>query len=115
MRGDHIGRLIAARDDDERYVEERPHAMRRRRHLLERGKMVRHRSKAFRLTPDFLHQRVHLRRKLADLADEPLQRASGGRTEDLDERSRNARRAAGQQRETGSHHAQSRQQRPDPG
>src|SRR6266542_3458898 len=75
--------------------------------------MIRHRLKAFRLAPKRLHDGMHLGRELAYFADQTLQRTRGGWAKDSHEIPWNARGAAGEQRETRTHDADSRQNGPN--
>ncbi len=71
--------------------------------------------KAFRLTPERLHDRVNVGRKLAHLADQPLERSRGSGTEDPDEPPWRARRTTGQKRQACAHDPKACQQATNPG
>ena len=76
--------------------------------------MIGHRAKAFGLAPQRLHDRVHVRRQLPNLAHEPLERARGPRSEDPHEISRHPRGAAGQERERRTDDPESSEDAADP-
>src|SRR5262245_47231810 len=61
--------------------------------------MIPHRAKTFRLTPDRPHDRMHIRRKLPYLEDEPFQILCSSGTEDLDESTRRARHTSHEERQ----------------
>ena len=108
-----IRSLIAARDHDERQIGQRDHAINRGCRLFEHCEMIRHRPKAFRLTPERLHDGMQIGWELPHLADQSLQGTRGGWPEDANEPARNALCAARQQGETGPHDTDSRQELAD--
>ena len=113
MPGDRLRRVIAARDDHDRDVGKNRHAGDDGGHILQGAKVLGHRSKAFRLAPDRLHDRVYLGRQLPDFAHQPLQRPRRRRSEDPDKTPRDTRSAVGQKGETASDNADSRQEAAD--
>ena len=108
-----IRSLIAARDHDERQIGQRGHATDSGCRLFEHCEMIRHRPKAFRLTPERLHDWMQIGRELPHLANQSLQGTSGGWPEDTREPARNARYAARQQGETRPHDTESREELAD--
>src|SRR5580765_8471400 len=108
-----IRSLIAAGDHEERQIGQRDHAINRGRRLFERCEMIRHRPKAFRLTPERLHDWMQIGWELPHLANQSLQGTRGGWPEDANEPARKALRAARQQAETGPHDTDSRQELAD--
>ena len=76
--------------------------------------MVGHGVKAFRLTPERLHDRVNVGRKLAHLADQPLERSRGSWTEDPDEPPWRAWRTTGEKRQACAHDPKACQQPTNP-
>ena len=113
MLFDCIRSLIAARDHDERQISHRDDATDSGCRLFERCEMIRHRPKAFRLTPQRLHDWMQIRWKLPYLANQSLQGTRGGWPEDAYEPARNAWCAARQQGETRPHDTDSREQLAD--
>ena len=75
--------------------------------------MIRHRPKAFRLTPERLHDWMQIGWELPHLANQSLQGTSGGWPEDAREPARNAWCAARQQGETRPHDTDSREELAD--
>ena len=113
MRCDRLRWLIAGRHHDERDIGKRGQSCHEGSRLVQCAEVIRHRSKTFRLAPERLHDGKHLRRQFPDLADEPLQRTRGGRSEDLDEIPGNAGCATAQQREARADDTEPRQERAD--
>ena len=109
MGGDRVWRPVAARDDDEWHVRQRGHATGDGGHLFECAEMIRHRSKAFGLTPERLHDGMHVGRQLPHFADQLLQRPGGDRSEHAYEVAWNAWCAASQEGETRAHDTHSRE------
>ena len=64
-----IRSLIAARDHQERQISERDDATNRGGRLFEHCEMLRHRPKAFRLTPERLHDGMQIGWELPHLAN----------------------------------------------
>ncbi len=106
-------RLVRAGDDDDRDVGRRNRGRDRRGFGLQHAEIVGHGVEALRLAPVRLDRRVQLRRQLAHFADQALEGPGRPRAEQLDERSRRAGVAAGEQGEGRPHHADARQDRAD--
>jgi len=64
-----LQRLIAARDHEERQIGQRDRAINRGCRLFEHCEMIRHRPKAFRLTPERLHDGMQIGWELPHLAN----------------------------------------------
>src|SRR5438094_6537350 len=109
MLRDRFWRLVAARDDHEGNIAKRCDATRNRRSLFKRGQVTGHRLKAFRLTPQRLHDGVDVWWQLLHFANESLQCASGGRSKNTYHTSWNAWRSPGQEGKTRAHDSNSRE------
>src|SRR5688500_20355321 len=85
MYGELLSRLVAARDNDERYLPRRNHGGNSFAIALQGGKVIRHCMEALRIAPQSLHDGMNLRWKLAHFTNQPFQRTCCSRTEDSDE------------------------------
>ena len=112
MDRENLGRLIAAGYDDQWNIRQRGHACDDGRRFFESREVIGHRSKALRLAPQHLHDRMKIGRQLPHFADETLQRPYRGRSEDPREVSWDAWRAARQKREARADNAHPREQAP---
>ena len=113
MLRDRVRWLIAARDDDQRNVWKRCHAGDHGGRFLQCGEVIGHRSRTFRLAPEFLH---HRRTSGGSFRTSPTSRsrvraAVGPKI--LYKVPRNAGGATGQKRETCANDPESRQNAAD--
>ena len=113
MYGELFRRLIAARDDDERYFTRRNHGGNSFAMALQRGEVIRHGMEALRIAPQGLHDWMDLRWKLPHFTNQPFQRSCCSRTEDSDEPARRAWRTTSQKRQACADNSDMCQQRAD--
>ena len=100
MYSELLSRLVAARDDDERYLTRRNHGGNSFAMAFQDGEVIRHGMEALRLAPQGLDDGMNLRWKLPHFTNQPFQRPRCSRTEDPDEPARHAWRTTSQKRQT---------------
>ena len=107
------GRLMRAGNDDHRDLGRRNGGGHGRGFRLQDAQIVGHGVEALGLAPVRLHRRVELRRQLAYLADQSLERRRRARAEQLDEGAGRAGMSAGEQGERGANDADARKKGAD--
>ena len=113
MYGELVSWLVAARDDDERYLTRWNHGGDSVAMALQGGKVIRHCMEALRIAPQSLDDGMNLRWKLPHFTNQPFQRSCCSRTEDSDEPAGRPWRTASKKRQACTDNADMCQQSTD--
>jgi hypothetical protein len=108
-----FGRLIAARNDNERHLTRRSHRRNDLSIAFQCQEMIGHCVEALGIAPQRLHDGMNLGRKLSHFTDQPFQRSCRRGSKHPDELPRRLRRATGEQRQARTDHPDMREQRAD--
>ena len=101
--------LIAGRDHHDGNIRQGSDATDDGRSLFQTGEVIGHRTETLRFAPERLDERTDLRRELAHLANEVLQRSCRDRAEQPRHIARNTGRAAGEEGEARAYDANARE------